>query len=142
MDLVKLASVFTARQPHRVRGQIFQTQVAWQTLMLMANRLVSFDEPLRGQSPDHDDLKMVEVLRDESPSPEELAARRDLLAYLLGKLTRRERKMVIQRVVHERLLEDIGEEWGLSRERVRQIVDRALQQMRFELELLSWSPRT
>ncbi len=55
---------------------------------------------------------------------------RSLLQGVMGRLTQRQRYVIEQRFVEERTLEDIAGDWGVSRERVRQIEKIAVGKLR------------
>jgi RNA polymerase sigma factor (sigma-70 family) len=60
----------------------------------------------------------------------ELTEASDWIGWALGKVgDRRARKMLVQHVLFGRTLDDVGKEHGVTKERVRQLVDRALKQM-------------
>ena len=76
---------------------------------------------------------------DDRPSPEDavtesrdLSIRRRWLQKAVGRLAVRERRIIQARHLDEeqKTLAELGEEFGISKERVRQIEHRALQQLR------------
>jgi RNA polymerase sigma-32 factor len=80
-----------------------------------------------------------------SPTPEDEASAReravhthDAVARALGDLTERERTIVRDRLMAEepRTLQDLGEELGVSKERVRQIEERVREKLRARLDVL------
>jgi len=100
-------------------------------------RDVSLNAPRRSEEEDGSEL--METLVDDSPSPEALAAqrqetayRRDLLRQALAELPDRERKILAERQLSEqpKTLEELGTDFGVSRERVRQLEARALEKLR------------
>ncbi len=85
-----------------------------------------------------------DTLVDETPSPEALVAaqeegdqRHEALHQAMASLPERERHIVTERWLREdpRTLEDLGKEFGISRERVRQLEARALDKIRKTLTL-------
>jgi len=107
----------------------------------MHRRLGARDVSLNGprRSDDEDGGELMETLVDDSPSPEALAAqrqetayRRDLLRQALAELPDRERKILAERQLSEepKTLEELGPDFGVSRERVRQLEARALEKLR------------
>ena len=82
---------------------------------------------------------MLDRLADPSPDPERLLAEADDLARLraslrsaLALLTARERGIIEQRYLRERpaTLDELGRSFAVSRERIRQIEQRALQKLK------------
>ncbi len=98
------------------------------------------DFPLDKATPDRG--PRVERLPSGSPNPEEEVARRRIISDVrsalvdaLGSLTDRERKIVEDRILSEepRTLEALGQQMGVSKERVRQLEVRARQKLRTKL---------
>lgn len=95
----------------------------------------TFDVPLDApQTATGYEWTWADLLEAPGPSPYEEAARDELKARLgraLLCLDPRQRHVVEQRYLHaERTLQDVGLELGISRERVRQIEQRAFRKMR------------
>ncbi|NQV55380.1 MAG: RNA polymerase sigma factor RpoH [Rhodospirillales bacterium] len=97
----------------------------------MSARDMSLNAPL---SVDEDSIEFMDTLVDEGPSPEALASgrqeaevRNGMLRLALDELPERERHIFIERRLTDdpRTLEDLGVEYGISRERVRQLENRA-----------------
>jgi RNA polymerase sigma-32 factor len=100
----------------------------------MNRRLSRSDASLNQLVAEDGDLQRQDLLVDETPSQEQLLGEREdrvlgtkLLHDALGTLTPRERRIIEERRLAEnpRTLEEIGAEYGISRERVRQIENRA-----------------
>lgn len=97
-------------------------------------RTVEIDAPLTADS----GFSIKDALPDlREPTPEERSmqnALRNVLEKMLGDLRPRERDIVIQRFGLEsgvpRTLEDIGQRYGVTRERIRQIEAKALAKLR------------
>ena len=123
-----------------------------ETVTLIANKLdVSEEEVVnmnrRLSAPDHSlnaplreegEGEWQDWLVDEAPNQEsrmgdseELNQRRGLLASAMEHLTERERHILEQRRLQENpaTLEDLSKEYGISRERVRQIEVRAFEKL-------------
>jgi len=104
-------------------------------LMKIKQRVVSLDTPV---GDDEKDSVLAEFIQDEkTPSPSLLAARRLLkerLDEISKELSPRERKILAMRfgledgVTHT--LEEVGKEFGVTRERIRQIQAKALERIR------------
>ena len=74
---------------------------------------------------------------------EELTNRRALLAAAMGKLTDRERHVFTERRLKDepKTLEDLSQEYGISRERVRQIEVRAFEKVQKDMKKLALEKR-
>ncbi len=97
-------------------------------------------EPLSLQSPvgDEGDAELGELIPDEDAvSPLDVVAdrmRREQIEHVLASLDRREQRVLRLRFGlddgHARTLEEVGREFGLTRERIRQIEVQALRKLR------------
>ena len=111
---------------------------------MMDGRLSGSDFSLNAtQSTDEDGREWMDTLEDEGAQGFELVEEahdreqlRGWLAEALASLNERERFIVIERKLREeaRTLESLGDELGLSKERVRQLEAAAFQKMRKALE--------
>ncbi|MCX7644547.1 MAG: RNA polymerase factor sigma-32 [Rhodobacteraceae bacterium] len=130
---------------HQLR-QLIATEVGvpLADVEMMEGRLSGSDYSLNAtQSTDEDGREWIDTLEDESQQAEAtVALRHDTetlrgwLAKALAALNERERFIVRERKLREepRTLESLGEELGLSKERVRQLEAAAFQKMRRVLE--------
>ncbi len=109
----------------------------------MARRDLSLNQPL---ADDDSGDEFIDRLRDERPSPESVYAeveeedwRRRVLARAMADLPERDREIVSARWLGDtsQTLEELGVRFGISRERVRQIEERALKKIRETVERLS-----
>ena len=109
-----------------------------QDVISMNRRLAAPDNSLNAPIRMDGDGEWQDWLVDETPDQEtamaereELSARRELLANALGLLNERERKILTERRLQETpaTLEDLSQEYGISRERVRQIEVRAFEKL-------------
>lgn len=110
-------------------------------IMLLAQDVISLNTPIvnKGEAQDMD-IELGDSIEDPSPTPEEEAIitnRREVIAsYLQKYLSPHERKVIILRFGLEggrpMTLEEIGREFGISRERVRQLEARALRKLRLQ----------
>ncbi len=100
----------------------------------MNRRLSRSDASLNQMVGEDGDTERQDLLIDDKPSQEKVLADKEerslgtsLLRQALTTLTERERKIIEERrlVDNPRTLEEIGAEYGISRERVRQIENRA-----------------
>ncbi|WP_114966350.1 RNA polymerase factor sigma-32 [Alkalilacustris brevis] len=107
---------------------------------LMLARLSGPDLSLNApQSDAGESREWIDLLEDDTAPTEDVvlgriegARRRDVLADALMALPQRERHIVVERHLHDepRTLNRLGEELGISKERVRQLEERALARMR------------
>lgn len=120
--------------------------VSLSTVIEMSGRLVgrdfSLDAPV-GDSGDEDGLSWLDTLEDNEPPVAETVQRNVDLDRLSGwlqdamaTLNPRERKVIVERKLCDepRTFESLSQEFGLSRERVRQIELQALKKLRGYLE--------
>jgi len=101
----------------------------------MNRRLMARDASLNAPlTQDDEGVEFQDTLVDDGPSPEmllargqEMSYRRELLAEAMGQLDERERDIIMERRLSENpsTLEDLGQRYGISRERVRQLEVRA-----------------
>lgn len=104
-------------------------------LIEMNRRLAGRDASLNARvSLAEDAIEFQDTLIDEGPSPEdqvlagqERTYRRELLQRALTELPERDRRIFVERRLSDdpATLEDLGKEYGISRERVRQLEARA-----------------
>ena len=104
----------------------------------MNRRLSRSDASLNQPVIEDGDAERQDLLVDNTPDQETVLAEKEerqlgsgLLMRALGGLTERERHIIEERRLAEnpRTLEEIGEEYGISRERVRQIENRAFEKL-------------
>jgi len=109
-------------------------QVTTDEVIDMNRRLSRSDASLNQLVAEDGDVQRQDLLVDETPNQEvRLGEQEDrklglkLLKDAMGGLTERERRIIQERRLAEnpRTLEEIGAEYGISRERVRQIENRA-----------------
>jgi RNA polymerase sigma-32 factor len=103
------------------------------------NRRISWrDTSLNATVGDEEGMEFQDTLVDESPSPEALAIqsdeatrRRRLLVDALKTLNERERHIFVERRLKDDpiTLEELGQQYGISRERVRQLEARAFEKV-------------
>lgn len=133
---------------HQLRQRIAQTiGVPLADVEMMEGRLSGSDLSLNTrQSGDEDGREWIETIEDEGNQAAEAVeerhdkeALRDWLRQALAVLTDRERYVVAERKLRDepRTLESLGEELGLSKERIRQIEAAAFAKMRRALETQS-----
>ena len=110
---------------------------------MMDARLSGSDFSLNAQQAGEEGREWVETLEDDGPQVHETVERaadtstaRGWLVDALGALNDRERKIVVERKLRDepRTLESLGTEFGLSKERIRQLEAQALRKMRTFLE--------
>jgi RNA polymerase sigma-32 factor len=108
----------------------------------MEAHLARPDQSLNATVGQEDSLEQQDLLADSSPTPEDIVidtnrvqARSSYIKQALAKLSPRERDIIASRYLDDRrtTLAEIGEEYGVSKERIRQIEGRALQKMQAAL---------
>ncbi len=133
---------------HQLRQRIAQSiGVPLSDVEMMQGRLSGSDLSLNAvQSTDEDGREWIETIEDDAEqAADRVEARRDRemlrqwLAKAMMALSERERYVVTERKLREepRTLESLGDELGLSKERIRQIEAAAFAKMRKNLEGLS-----
>ncbi|KPQ07320.1 MAG: RNA polymerase sigma-32 factor [Rhodobacteraceae bacterium HLUCCA12] len=131
--------------PHQLRQRIAQTiGVPLADVEMMEGRLSGPDLSLNAQqSGDEDRREWIETIEDDGAQAADAVeerhdrqALRSWLAHAMEVLSERERYVVAERKLREapRTLESLGEELGLSKERIRQIEAAAFAKMRRALE--------
>ena len=103
-----------------------------------AQATISLDSPVGRQGSGSDGQEWSEIIEDEQAElPDAALAEKDLhavLPSLLGSLEARERNIMELRFglngKNPRTLNQVGREYGLTRERIRQLQDRALRKLR------------
>ncbi len=126
-------------QPDTVESIARELDVPAQVVREMNSRLSARDQSLNAVVNPESQNEWQDMLIEEAPDQEtlviaqdELAWRRALLEQGLIKLNERERRILDQRRLKEKplTLEALGQEYGISRERVRQIENRAFDKLR------------
>ena len=124
--------------PENVTKIATALHVPEQDVVSMDQRLASPDHslnaPLRAESEGEWQDWLVDDTDDQETrlaDREELSNRRDLLAEAMKGLNKRERHILTERRLREepRTLEELSQEYGISRERVRQIEVRAFEKL-------------
>jgi RNA polymerase sigma-32 factor len=104
----------------------------------MEAHIARSDQSLNTPIGDDEAIEQIDLLADIGPNPEDTEtsasgrrARSDWIDKALDRLTSREREIIAQRFLAERriTLAEIGANFGVSKERIRQIEGRALQKM-------------
>jgi len=133
---------------HQLRHMIAQeVGVPLHDVEMMEGRLAGSDYSLNAtQSTDDEGREWIDALEDEGPAAAEMVARakdlgtlREWLILAMQQLNDREQFIVRERKLRDepRTLESLGNELGLSKERVRQLEAAAFAKMRKSLELRS-----
>jgi RNA polymerase sigma-32 factor len=124
--------------PEQVKHIAEQLNVPEQDVVSMNRRLAAPDHSLNAPLRVDGDGEWQDWLMDEEDSQEhrlaeteELGHRRELLARAMETLNERERHILTERRLKEEptTLEDLSQEYGISRERVRQIEVRAFEKL-------------
>lgn len=117
--------------------------VSLRDVEMMDARLSGGDASLNVQQAGEDGREWLETLEDTSPSADETVEHsedrktlRHWLAHAMTHLSERERMILIERKLRDepRTLESLGQELGLSKERIRQLESGALKKLRVTLE--------
>ncbi|MEQ8508814.1 MAG: RNA polymerase sigma factor RpoH [Rhodospirillaceae bacterium] len=115
-----------------------QLDVSSQEVMDMNGRLSRADASLNVPVGEDGDIDRIDLLMSTAPTQEAVFAEEEertvglsLLQQGLATLNDRERRIIQERRLSDdpRTLEDLGEEYGVSRERVRQIENRAFEKL-------------
>jgi len=133
---------------HQLRERIAQTiGVPLADVEMMTGRLSGSDLSLNAQqSSDEDGREWIETIEDDGAQAADVVeerhdrlALREWLKQAMAVLSERERYVVAERKLRDdpRTLESLGEELGLSKERIRQIEAAAFGKMRRALETRS-----
>jgi RNA polymerase sigma-32 factor len=110
---------------------------------MMDARLAGADFSLNAQQAGEEGREWLETLEDDAPQAADTVTRgadlarvRGWLAEALGSLNARERMIIVERKLRDepRTLESLGQELGLSKERIRQLEAQALAKLRRRLE--------
>ena len=124
--------------PENVKAVADRLNVPEADVISMNRRLASQDHSLNAPLKIDGDGEWQDWLVDETESQEimladrqELGKRQKLLSQALGSLNERERHILTQRRLRDEptTLEDLSQEYGISRERVRQIEVRAFEKL-------------
>ena len=134
---------------YRLREMIAEeVGVPLRDVEMMDARLAGADFSLNAQQAGEEGREWLETLEDEAPQAAETVTRgRDLdrvrgwLAEAMASLNPRERMIIVERKLRDepRTLESLGQELGLSKERIRQLEAQALTKLRKRLESVSGS---
>jgi RNA polymerase sigma-32 factor len=115
---------------------------------MMEARLAGADFSLNAQQAGEEGREWLETLEDEAPQAADTVTRgadlvrvRGWLAEALNSLNARERMIIVERKLRDepRTLESLGQELGLSKERIRQLEAQALTKLRKRLEAVTGS---
>ncbi len=134
---------------YRLREMIAQeVGVPLRDVEMMDARLAGADFSLNAQQAGEEGREWVETLEDEAPQAAETVTRgadldrvRGWLADALASLNARERMIIVERKLRDepRTLESLGQELGLSKERIRQLEAQGLAKLRKRLETATGS---
>jgi RNA polymerase sigma-32 factor len=124
--------------PEQVTKIATRLGVPEEEVVNMNRRLAAPDSSLNASVKAEGDMEWQDWLVDESPNQEtklgesqEMGQRKQMLAGALKQLTDRERRIIVERrlIDEPKTLEDLSSEYGISRERVRQIEVRAFDKL-------------
>ena len=115
----------------------------------MESHLARPDQSLNATVGLDEGAELQELMPDDGPTPEDLAAQdsagrtqRNWIAEALDRLSPRERQIIVSRFLGDKkiTLAEIGDTFGVSKERIRQIEARALEKMRSTLNGIDARP--
>lgn len=125
--------------PSEISQVAMELDVPEQDVVEMDQRMSSSDMSLNAHVNDDSDSEYMDYLEDKGASQETILAenqdasnRHNMLSDAMSKLNERERDIIVQRRLSENpaTLEDLSQKYGVSRERVRQIEERAIEKLR------------
>ncbi len=126
-------------EPEQAEALSKQFGLSADDILNMNRRMSARDYSLNAPvSEDGDSIEFMDTLVDESPSPEAIVAQREeagirneMLQAALAELPERERHIFVERRLKDDpvTLEQLGGEYGISRERVRQLEVRAFEKV-------------
>lgn len=132
-----------------LEGQALREKIATEVgvplrdVEMMDARLAGSDFSLNAQQAGEEGREWVETLEDEGPQAahvvehaQDMETARGWLTDAMNSLNARERMIIVERKLRDdpRTLESLGSEFGLSKERIRQLEAQALKKMRKQLE--------
>ena len=110
-------------------------------IMLLAQDVISLNTPITNKGETQDtEVELCDFIEDPNPTPEEEAIitdRREIIAsYIKKYLSPREQKVITLRFGLDNgqpmTLDEVGREYGITRERVRQVEEKAMRKLRFQ----------
>ena len=121
--------------PEEIASEMGENVEKVHHIMKISQRTISLETPVGEKE---DDSVLAEFVRDEKAAPPSLGAARSLLRArlreILNDLTPREQKILSMRFGLEdeitHTLEEVGQEFGVTRERIRQIEAKSLDRIR------------
>jgi RNA polymerase sigma-32 factor len=127
-----------ALTPEEIRTIANELEVGEQDVIDMDERMLANDKQLNARIGHDGDAEWGDMLADPAESHEEILAedqetrlKKKLMMQALASLNEREKEIIIARRMNEEelTLEQLSKQFGISRERVRQIETRALEKM-------------
>ncbi len=133
----------------KIDGQSLREKIAIEVgvplrdVEMMDARLAGSDFSLNAQQAGEEGREWVETIEDDGPQAEhmvehsrDMETARKWLTDAMVSLNARERMIIVERKLRDepRTLESLGDELGLSKERIRQLEAQALKKMRRQLE--------
>ncbi len=109
----------------------------------MDQRLSGSDQSLNAIMGDEDGTEWIDMLADDRTNQEinlgenqQYSERKALFTKAMGNLSEREQEIIQRRMLEEvpATLEDLSQQYGVSRERIRQIEARALEKLTAEVQ--------
>lgn len=138
----RISGLQSKTEPERVRILSEKLDASEDEIREMERRLSGRDLPLDVPIGDDTDTTYLDLVPARSPSQEdqlvereEREVLREKVAQIIGKLPKRERYILEKRILSEKpmTLRSIGEKFGISRERVRQLETATIERIRMEV---------
>ncbi|MEQ8707457.1 MAG: RNA polymerase factor sigma-32 [Rhodospirillales bacterium] len=129
--------------PLETRQIASELQVPEHEVTDLSRRMIGSDSSLNAPLTQDSEMQHIELLEDDTPNPEEAYAASEELGYrsqmlksAMDVLNEREQDILVnRRLVEEPLtLEELGERYGVSRERIRQIEVRAFEKLQHKMQ--------
>lgn len=129
LELRKI-SVFdlTAKDEQKLCSQLKVSRQVFNAMRYVSNSMSSLDSPIREDK----DLTFADILGEDNAGYEGVEENERLQKVLeICTLTDKEKEILIRRYVHNETLKKIGDDHELSRERIRQLENKAKSKLKF-----------
>lgn len=132
-------NALTPEELHEIATEL---GVSKEDVQSMNARMIGGDHSLNARLNHDSDDEWLNLIGSDDPNQEDIAAERqefeqrsDALADAMGELNERERDIIVQRKLNEPAvtLEELSQQYGVSRERIRQIEARAMEKLQHHM---------